>query len=656
MKNIEISPSLFIRDAEYREFLGRIAAYVFLLFCLVPLVTGVLLPYSFSLTDEPFASLLMRLMMLIATGTASALLAWLPAFFVLRSSVLRRIYVFLLFPVSIVSLAIQAIMYREFGTEIDTRFFGLFRGNFSALWTFARREYHLDWAIALLIIASVALAYRICRSGCKPWAPSVRLSMGLGLILLMNGSLSLALHPDIPRVDHYSPVKLSTAPLFQVVMFLGGHYFVGHTSGYRGILEDAGEITTDEYGELTKRLGVEPGMFSQREVHRPAWLKKKPSHVFLFVMESIGYDVVENPDLADLAPYIRRFANEGLLTPNFSASSGCTIDAIQATVSGVATQARYPVPRTLERFKLDTLARVLKRADYKPIFFAASQRKFGAKGDSCEAYGYDYFTGCADVAHHIKSNEWGVNDGDFFEWARGQLADLQTPHFISFLNVSNHTPHDAPVDELGDVTFTDAALDCFFGRNRKDKIHFAKHIKYADWKLGEMAEKLKRRYPDALFVFVGDHASSKLCCDPLLQVPFVLWNDRVIDTSVDTSRWYGAHMDILATLANLVLPDGDRFTTLGNPVWSQANDRVSSAGSLVLTNKGYLTKKGERRMMFPTAHQDGSSGPHLSDSETLLKCSAINALSWGYRNAEELPHKESPTPDTREVGPQDVDC
>lgn len=67
----------------------------------------------------------------------------------------------------------------------------------------------------------------------------------------------------------------------------------------------------------------------------------------------------------------------------------------------------YPVARALEQFPLDTLAEVMTRADYKAVFYAASHRKFGDKGDVCEAYGYDHFTGCPDMAKQVKSNEWG---------------------------------------------------------------------------------------------------------------------------------------------------------------------------------------------------------------------------------------------------------
>lgn len=103
-------------------------------------------------------------------------------------------------------------------------------------------------------------------------------------------------------------------------------------------------------------------------------------------------------------------------------------------------------------------------------------------------------------------------------------------------------------------------------------------------------------------------------------------------------------MDILATLANLVLPEGDEFSTLGQPVWNVDGDRVSSSGRLVLTSTGYLTKDGMRPESFQALQPVGTSGVALSDTDVLRKCSVIDALSWRYINAKPLPAKRSSGP------------
>lgn len=636
MKDVQITAAHIVRNPEHRTFLSKVSGYAFVLYFLIPLLAGLILPYFFSLTDQPFASLPMRLMVLIATGGASFLLVMIPAFLLLRTRILKKVYVFLLFPVSVVALATQSIMYKEFGSEIDARLLGLFQGNITALWTFARMEYHIDWVIGGLMVLSVGLGCWVLRSERLRWRPSLWSGLGLASLILAAGSISLAFRPSIERADLYHPTKLSSAPLYQVVSFLGNYYILEKSSGYAGILERVDEITEeDEYSEITLRLGMEPDEFAHRVIERPSWMKKQPSHVFFFLMESIEYDLVENPDLEGVAPYIKRFAEEGISVENFSASSGQTIDAVHTMCSGASSQRRYPVPRALTQFSLDTLPRLMEGENYRPLFFAGSHRIFCLKGDVCEGYGYEKFTGCPDVTD-FKSNEWGVCDGDLYPWAHKEMGELETPHFVTFLGVSNHTPHDTPVHELGDVEFSDDTLARFIGRTREEKVNFAKHIKYSDWKMGEMVELLREEHPDALFVFVGDHTSSKLIVDPVGEVPFVLWNDRVVDSSVDASRWYGAHMDLPATLASLILPEGESIRTFGNPLWDLSDERVCSSGRLVITNRGYLNRKGELVERFSGGKAETLEERKARVSRVMRKASAIEALSWGYLHRKVL--------------------
>jgi phosphoglycerol transferase MdoB-like AlkP superfamily enzyme len=635
----KITLAALFGSPENRVFLNGVVAYAFFLFFVVPVLTGLFLPDWFSLTEQPYAALPSRLILLLATGGASFAIVVIPLLLLARTGLLLRAYVFSLFPIFFVCMAAQVVIYREFGTEIDSHVLGLFQGNISALWRFARSEYYADWLLVVVILLSVGIYHWLGRNSWRPRSPRLWPCIGMTSMVMTAGSLMLALQLSIARTEHYHPSKMATAPLYQSVYFLGEHLIANQSTGYREILESAGEFSKEEdFDELVDRLGMEPEKFIRQTVTHPEWLKRKPSHVFFFVMESFGYDLLERPELENVAPNIRRFAKEGLLTPNFFASSGITIDAIHASISGAATQANYPVPRALSQYKLDTLPKVMERAGYSSVFLAASRREFGSKGDSCEAYGYRSFLGCPDVAPEIRANEWGVCDGDFFKWARVQIdrmGQAETPRFVTFLNVSNHSPYDAPLGELGDnVVFPEQAIGHFVGRDREEKVRFAKHVKYADWKMAEMVESLRRDYPDALFVFVGDHSSHKLRAGRAMSVPFVLWSDRVIDINVDSSGWFGAHMDILASLANLVLPEGESFSTLGKAVWDRSSDRVASAGPSMVTKQGCFSKVGETKILFSIS--DAGSGEAMDLRQSLRKCSAIDALSWGYLNGVPL--------------------
>ncbi|MCB1231717.1 MAG: LTA synthase family protein [Verrucomicrobiae bacterium] len=634
-KEFDLSSLKLVKEPEQRDFLGRVCAYAFLLFLVIPLIIGIVLPYLRTYGANPSEHLFLRLIVLLATGGASVLIVLLPAVLLLKFRRIRAAYAFLLFPLAVSVETAQLIFFKEFGTEIDERILGLFDGSFSALWSFARSNYHIDWAIGAAIVLSVILGLWINRKEVRFLKTHPLTALGSGLVILLAGTITLALKPNISVANHYSPVKLSEAPLFQVALFTGSVLTDQNVPGVEELLERSGPVEEETpYAEIERRLGESPDRFVRQTTSRPRWLKKQPSHVFCFLLESFGYDLVDDPSLEVMAPRLNRFHWEGISIPYLASSSGATIDAVHSAMAGVTGQTAYPVPQTLSQFELDTLPRLMEEAGYHPLFYAASHRQFGGKGDACEAYGFDHFLGCPDVATDIPSNEWGVCDGDFFSWTKKELAQLETPHFVTFLNVSNHSPYEAPTGDLWpESEIPEAIVDRFVGADREEKLNYAKHIRYADDTMGSMAEWLRSQYPDALFVFFGDHNSSKLRVKTEPRVPFILWNDRVVDTGVDCSHWYGAQMDIPATLANLVLPDGTPFRTLGRPVWDLSESRLTIGAGFALTLHEHRSETSDT--VWPILMR-GTPEANSPTSRKLLKASAIEALSWAYLNRKYL--------------------
>ena len=78
------------------------------------------------------------------------------------------------------------------------------------------------------------------------------------------------------------------------------------------------------------------------------------------------------------------------------------------------------------------------------------------------------------------------------------------------------------------------------------------------------------------------------------------------------------------------------MTTFGRPVWDLSDDRVSTAGPLVITNRGYLTREGEVRHLFPRTGTETSAEQKKWISGVVRKASAIEALSWGYLHRKVL--------------------
>lgn len=630
-------------DGRQRSQLGKFVIYGLFLFCLFPLAVGLTLPHFGEMAIDPNKDMLMRVPMLLGTGGISFVLAVIFFFVLKKFPRLQAGYVFLIMPISLSCLLMQSIMYKEFGIEINYRVLGLFRENFATLWSIASKEYYMNWLVAFTLLLSFGVTKWVLSERCYAFTLNRKLHITVSVLLICSGAMATGFRQNVGQLAFYHPSKTSRAPLFQVAM-LGKSLITGYRTSYEGILGRERKLTGSVREEISFRLSMEPEEFTQKTVMKPSWLKKKPSHVFLFLLESIEHRLIADPSLRALAPSINKYAEEGIAVPHFVAAGHCTIEAVHGICSGSAPIYRYPaneypLPRTVSLFSMDTLPGIMERSEYKPLFLSASYRKFRSKGDVCEAYGYEEFIGCPDVDTSIKSNDWGVADGDFFEWSKNKISNLSAPHFITFLNVSNHAPFDAPVEKIENrEIFTPEVASHFYGLSESEQLRYAKHIYYSDVQVGYMVSHLKKNYPDALFVFIGDHNGRKLKGEMRGRVPFVLWNDRVIDSSVDTSTWYGTHMDVLATLAPLLLPNGQKYKTLGNPVWSNDQNRISIGHARILCHQGIFKKNGVSEATFTHNSQPNSeSAKEQLWKRQKLKASAIEALSWGELHSVPIP-------------------
>ena len=84
--------------------------------------------------------------------------------------------------------------------------------------------------------------------------------------------------------------------------------------------------------------------------------------------------------------------------------------------------------------------------------------------------------------------------------------DENKPSFNIILNTSNHSPFNIDLAAKGfDAEAVKNALP-ENERNNQELIKELGHFWYADKAAGEFIAKVKAKYPDSLFVFVGDHA------------------------------------------------------------------------------------------------------------------------------------------------------
>ncbi|GEM_PF-4715270 len=629
---------LIKKNPQQKALLAKVAAYTLFLFCFFPLIVTIVLPYFTGLPEHPYADFHTRFFIFIGTGCISGMVAFIP-FYVLSFGlkIVQKLYVFMLLPFSLVGVATQVILYLEFGSSIDRRLMGIFEGNAESLWVYAGRVYHVEW----LIVATVLISYGMMRWFFKKTAVktgvSRRVVFVFGGLTAVFSVFALVLNAKEGTVNSYHPMKLAQAPMYQLFFVsrsVLGEYGITEEVSCRSILEKTAPVKSQsDRGEIEKRLGKTIESYVSHKVTRPLWLKKKPSHIFMFLMESFGGNLITNPELQALAPRINSFAQGGISVSMASSSGKSTMLAVNGISSGLSASLPSPPISSLRSLPLDTLPQLMKKGGYDSLFLAGSYRRCGDKGDVCEAYGYR-FIGCPDVQASFPTNEWGVCDADFFAWSKSLVLDLKKPHFITFLNVSNHGPFDAPLDTISIPEFSSSASSLVFGASQAKKKKYMGHIFYADHQIGEMVDVLKSKYPDALFIFRGDHCSARFRRDARSFVPLIFWNNSVIDSSVDASEWFGMSMDMVATLANLILPEGETFRTVGLPVWDLSPERVSvDIYGVLSVLSGYESKDNSSK----DEHSFTLDANEIQ-TQSRLKASAIQALSWDlYSGNRTLP-------------------
>ncbi len=598
------------------------ALYIFILFCVLPVIAGLLIPFFTFCESSPEVGLWRRALFLLSGAMLDSAVILLIFLMIAWSRVLSSLYIFILFPVSVSVIGIQYLSFNFFGSEINQKVFEVFEGNFAAIWATGVRDHYLGAILFGVCICSILTGVVVLRYGYKGrWVSKELLALicllGLGLNLLTPLFVT-----NVKLVDIYSPMKIVRSAFGDLI--ISGYAYYNETNKVLAdYLRRGGNYNGSDISELELRLGSSAEDYLSVSVDKPTWLKQKPSHVFLFLLESVDYDVVADADLESLSPNLNRYAKEGISVDNYFATGIGTMSAVHGIVAGLPHFSRPPHSKNLLTYQLSTLPRVMERSGYNPVFRAASHRRFGYKGDVCESYGFD-FMGAERFDNETWGTEWGLHDGDFFNSIKDEFSNLKQPTFAMFLNVSNHSPHHAPVDDVDDDFYNEVICKRFSDASKEGRLNLAKHMVYADREFSVVVDMLKEKYPKSLIVIVGDHRNAKFISKYPNQVPLVLLGEEVLDLDqIDEKEWRGSHMDLLASLSQLVLSPDSTITSFGRPLWSSDKERITITDDQYL-GRGYNLSRDLNSVDELAGDQDAESFFRYALS--------VDALAWAIWN------------------------
>ncbi|SFW37397.1 LTA synthase family protein [Selenomonas ruminantium] len=236
------------------------------------------------------------------------------------------------------------------------------------------------------------------------------------------------------------------------------------------------------------------------------------------------------------------------------------------------------------------MAYQLHRLGYHTGFWYGGSLSWGSLEHFVPATGFDEYHGGPDICAQGAPRTWlGVYDHLFLDAAANMIEQSPEERFeFHFLyTTSNHGPYNMPYDEYGvdlERIMPDAPEEL-----KKDKTmrRIMQGIWYADQALCKFIERMRAKYPDALFIVTGDHTTAGLIpykygvierSEPTMReqvlTSFAMYH-RELTPDMLANNTIGGHLNILPTLIELLAPAGHEYYSLFSSLTESINHVVT---------------------------------------------------------------------------------
>lgn len=356
--------------------------------------------------------------------------------------------------------------------------------------------------------------------------------------------------------------------------------------------------------------------------------KGKPQHIFLIVSESYAnWPLLEKYRQLNIASGVKDIIarSDSVYVSSFLPNGMSTISGVMGLVTGFADANLYltTMPEAYQSPYSTAIAPQLERLGYRAKFWYAGPTSWENVKTFSLAQGFAEFYGSGDY-EGAEGNVWGCDDAFLYEAVlAGTKADA--PSFNLILNVSNHSPFSVDLAKEG---FDRAALAEALpkgARQNQELIKQLGHFWYADKMLAAFVKEARQKYPDSLFVIVGDHADRvNIDKTPSLYeryaVPLVI-SGKGITKEILPDRAAGSHIDLIPTILELSAPFGFTYYSVGTSL---------TRGNFMGTNYGFWITSGSigktDAQFAPEIIRQQEAVPDPAAVEGYVE--AIRSISW----------------------------
>ena len=297
---------------------------------------------------------------------------------------------------------------------------------------------------------------------------------------------------------------------------------------------------------------------------------EKPRHIFLIISESYAnWPLLEkyaSLRIADPMKEILR-ADDTVYCDTFLPNGPSTVAALTGIVTGFADANLYltTMPESFGTPYPTAIAPIFSRLGYDTSFWYAGPATWERIEPFCRAQGFTHVYSRGD----FESNEgsiWGVDDEVLYREVLSR-TDPKKPGLHVLLNVSNHSPYTVDLAAKG---FPAEEVRAALPKEAQDDEALLKelgHYWYATRELAAFIRAAKEKFPDSIFLVVGDHADRyNIEKTPTLYeryaIPFIL-TGHGIRKGLLLDDAAGSQIDIAPTLIELIAPQGFRYEAVG---------------------------------------------------------------------------------------------
>ena len=550
-----------------------------------------------------------------------------------------------------VSLLILSILfmarfpyYRQFHSSFNQLLFNTVNDDMYALLLSLVKEFYLPLRLAGAAVLAFFL-YRllnrwldiqpICMNTYFVWNKWVGrafllLVIYLGILLsTFGGSLQWQTAVDWENAGVTKDSFLNEAILDDLQAVYRGYTMNNRLEACNGL-----SFTPEQIQVLAGKLAGKPTVSSNlddylaKNAQGPA--VKKPQQIFLIIGESYAnwplLDKYKELHIADGMKAIIA-EDDSAYCKSFLPNGASTVSAVTGIVTGFADANLYltTMPEAFAAAYPTASAPQLAKLGYHTNFWYAGPATWERIGAFVKAQGYDNFYGRGDFAADAPGSVWGCDDEYLYQMVLAGVP-VDQPSFNVVLNVSNHSPFSVDTEKAG---FDKEAVRAALPPEARDDEALLKqlgHFWYEDKMMAEFIATAKKKYPDSLFIIIGDHADrynvEKIPSSyERYGIPLIITGGSV-QKSLLPPEAAGSQIDVVPTLIEMIAPADFRYYSLGKSL-TRGNHQGVNYGFWITA--GFIGK-ADAEDLAPEAIGMNSTG--FDQQELRDYIDGIRSISW----------------------------